>query len=67
LRVEDVINFKILCMKNISAKNDNATVCIDRNCITVHGETAKIVNFIIIVILATVAINTIVTMLKNAS
>jgi hypothetical protein len=51
-------------MKNNSSSND-ATVCVNKNCMTVHGETAMVVNFISIVVVVIIAITAAVVMIKH--
>lgn len=50
MRVGGIFNLKYDFMSNIYKYNQNnkATVCADKNCVTVYGETAKIVNGIVI-------------------
>lgn len=37
-------------------QNDKATVCADKNCVTVYGDTAKVVNAIAVTTAALVGI-----------
>lgn len=45
-------------MSNIYKYNENekATVCVSNNCITVYGDTARIINGIIITVVAIIAL-----------
>lgn len=52
-------------MKNISAKNNNATVCVKNNCMTVHGETAQFVNYIAIAVAIMIAVTAFAVMAKH--
>jgi hypothetical protein len=49
--VEDFLKlyyFKNMHYINTYPKNEKATVCINKTCLTVHGDTAKIINGIAI-------------------
>ncbi|MBS1588355.1 MAG: hypothetical protein JST52_01950 [Bacteroidetes bacterium] len=42
-------------------QNNKATVCVDKNCVTVYGDTAKVVNTIAVIF----AILAVVTLLEK--
>jgi hypothetical protein len=46
-------------------KNTDADICISNNCVTVHGETAVLVNRIAIIIAIMFAISAFVVMIKR--
>lgn len=52
-------------MKNISSRNNDATVCVNKNCMTVHGETAEFVNLVAIVVAIMIAITAFAVMAKH--
>lgn len=52
-------------MRNNYLKNDEATVCVDKNCMTVHGETAQFINYIAIVVAIIIAITAVAVMAKH--
>lgn len=54
---EVIPNPKFTVMNYVSKYNSNkATVCADRNCITVYGEVAKLINSLAILVALIVAI-----------
>jgi len=47
-----------------SSKNEKATVCANNNCITVFGDTARIVNGIVITTVSLIALSLLVKALR---
>ena len=43
-------------MNNIYKYNERATVCANKNCVTVYGEAAKLINAIVVLAALIVAI-----------
>jgi hypothetical protein len=43
-------------MNNIYNQNNKATVCADKNCVTVYGDTAKVVNAVAITAAVSLAV-----------
>lgn len=52
-------------MKNNYLKNEEATVCVNKNCMTVHGETAQFINYIAIIVAIMIAITAFAVMAKH--
>lgn len=52
-------------MKNNYLKNDEATVCVNKNCMTVYGETAQTVNYIAIAVAIMIAVTAFAVMVKH--
>lgn len=46
----------MICMRKLYKYNERATVCANKNCVTVYGETARIVNTLVVAAVLLVAL-----------